>query len=269
VQAVSISVIIPTWNRADTVVRAIQSVLAQTLPPLEVLVCDDGSTDDTEARVRALGDVRVKWVTGPRAGRPAIPRNRGIASAKGDWLAFLDSDDFWLPEKLEKQIKSVLASRNLASCSDAWRIVPGEEGRRPLLGGEDRALTFDSLILDNRVICSSACIHRSLIAKIEGFPEAANLRAVEDFALWLRILQLTHFDYISEPLLNYTDDPKHSIRKYDVGPWQQRIIVLCNLTCWLLRTRPKAWGNSFLTTQKQLILACAKNAALFFLKRRA
>src|SRR5262245_1813867 len=99
-----ISVIIPTWNRAQSVKRAISSALRQTHPPHEILVCDDGSTDNTEEVVRAMGDSRVRWIAGPHAGCPAVPRNRGIAASKGDWIAFLDSDDAWLPEKLEAQI---------------------------------------------------------------------------------------------------------------------------------------------------------------------
>ena len=70
----AVSVIIPTWNRAATVVAAVESALAQTHAPLEVLVCDDGSTDDSEQRIRALSDRRVRWLPGPRGGRPAIPR---------------------------------------------------------------------------------------------------------------------------------------------------------------------------------------------------
>src|SRR5262249_7122187 len=100
----SVSVIIPTWNRAATVMAAVESALAQTHAPLEVLVCDDGSSDDSAQRVGALPDPRVRWLPGPRGGRPAIPRNRGIAAARGEWLAFLDSDDEWLPDKLERQL---------------------------------------------------------------------------------------------------------------------------------------------------------------------
>ena len=91
----SVSVIIPTWNRAHTLPRAIESVLSQSLPILEVLICDDGSTDGTAEAVMAMArqDPRIRWLPGERGGRPAIPRNRGIRESRGEWLAFLDSDD--------------------------------------------------------------------------------------------------------------------------------------------------------------------------------
>ena len=99
----SVSVIIPVWNAERTLKATIDSVLNQTIDVTEVLVCDDGSTDSSEEIVKNYSDSRVKWLTGRRGGRPAIPRNIGINNAKCDWLAFIDSDDVWLPNKLEKQ----------------------------------------------------------------------------------------------------------------------------------------------------------------------
>ena len=81
--AVRVSVIIPVWNRADTVVNAVRDAICQTEGDLEVLVCDDGSTDDSRARVGAIGDPRVRWLDGPRSGCPAAPRNRGLREARG------------------------------------------------------------------------------------------------------------------------------------------------------------------------------------------
>ena len=105
-----VSVIIPTYNRQHTLLAAIQSALSQTLPPLEVLVCDDGSTDGSAEAVAALDDPRVRWLTGPHAGYPAVPRNRGLREARGEWVAFLDDDDVWLPEKLAVQKKMLYAT---------------------------------------------------------------------------------------------------------------------------------------------------------------
>src|SRR5690606_38869541 len=101
---VKISVIIPTWNRAETLGKAISSALNQTLSPYEVIVCGvDGSPD--QKVVNSIKDPRVRWIEGGKDGLASIPRNRGIKASKGEWLAFLDSDDEWLPEKLEKQFK--------------------------------------------------------------------------------------------------------------------------------------------------------------------
>ncbi|NBQ48494.1 MAG: glycosyltransferase family 2 protein, partial [Sphingobacteriia bacterium] len=88
-----ISVIIPNYNRAAFLKQAIESVLAQTYPVLEILICDDGSQDESRSVVQAFADHRIQWLDCGRNGRPAIPRNKGVQRAKGQWLAFLDNDD--------------------------------------------------------------------------------------------------------------------------------------------------------------------------------
>src|ERR1700733_3783442 len=116
----SVSVVIPTWNRAASIERAVRSALNQTHSVLEILVCDDGSTDDTKAILSSIGNEKIKFIEGTHAGRPAIPRNRGIALAKGNWIAFLDSDDAWLPEKIERQIAALTKSNCSASSTNAF-----------------------------------------------------------------------------------------------------------------------------------------------------
>ena len=231
----SVSVIIPTWNRAAAVVAAVDSVLRHTHAPLEVLVCDDGSTDDTQERIRRIADPRVCWLPGPRGGRPAIPRNRGIAAARGEWLAFLDSDDEWLPEKLARQLAALHASGRRASSTNARRLVPGAGPAGTLHDGGDMVLGLAQLLADNRVVCSSAVIHKSLMAETEGFPEAAGLRALEDYALWLRVSCFTEFDYLPEPLVIYRDDPPNSVRAFDRDGRNQRFAVLSDFLAWCRR----------------------------------
>jgi teichuronic acid biosynthesis glycosyltransferase TuaG len=118
----SVSVIIPCWNNESTIKMAINSALNQTLLPEEILVCDDGSTDKTEKAVKTFHSPLVKWLdTKKHSGRPAVPRNRGLKKAKGEWLAFLDADDTWLPDKLKEQIVAAEETRCLAVCSNAYR----------------------------------------------------------------------------------------------------------------------------------------------------
>jgi glycosyltransferase involved in cell wall biosynthesis len=231
----AVSVIIPTWNRAATVVAAVESALAQTHAPLEVLVCDDGSTDDSEQRIRALSDRRVRWLPGPRGGRPAIPRNRGIAAARGQWLAFLDSDDEWLPDKLERQLAAVRATGRLASSTNARRVCPDRGELDVMLDGPDASHAFGDLLQANKIICSSALFHASLLASVEGFPEPSQLKALEDYALWLRIACLTEFTYLAEPLVRYRDEPVASVRAEGLDSKMQRTVVLADFLAWCRR----------------------------------
>lgn len=229
-----VSVIIPTWNRANTITKAIYSALSQTIPPIEILVCDDGSTDNTRELVYSLsiGNPQVKWFNGPRGGRPAIPRNRGIAESIGDWLAFLDSDDEWMPNKLEKEIEVAGKLGLKAACSNAKRLISGNLTDETMLTWNSDKLSFFNLIKQNSVICSSAIIHRSLLTHVIGFPECKGLTALEDYALWLRVATQTDFAFVREPLLIYSDDPETSIRNGGGDFLSQQNQVLRNFIKW-------------------------------------
>lgn len=227
-----VSVIIPTFNRAATLEKAVISVLNQTYPVYEVLVCDDGSTDDSRKIIAAIGDNRIRWVDGPRGGRPAIPRNRGIRESKGEWLAFLDDDDEWLSEKLEKQVTLVRKLGCQAACSNAKRFVPSQGIVGLCIALEHERITFDDLLRVNQVICSSALVHKSLVTSVKGFPEDEQLKAVEDYALWLRIASMTDFAFVTEPLVIYRDDPGNSIRGAEGKYWHQRKTVLSDFLHW-------------------------------------
>ncbi len=230
----NVSVIIPTWNRAATIKAAVVSSLNQTCPPLEVLVCDDGSSDCTQKIVGSLNDPRVRWLAGHRGGCPAIPRNRGVKQSKGEWLAFLDSDDQWLPTKLEEQLKLASKLCCKAVCTNARRIVPGNESAGNLLSYSGELLTFDDLLEDNQVVCSSAVVHRSLFEVIYGFPEEKQLTALEDYALWLRAATQTNFAFVEKPLTVYYDDPASSLRGVShASVWTQRELVFGDLLKWL------------------------------------
>jgi glycosyltransferase involved in cell wall biosynthesis len=218
----TVSVIIPTYNRAHTLVAAIESALTQTTPALEVLVCDDGSTDATREVVEALADERVRFLACGRNGRPAIVRNRGIADSRGEWLAFLDSDDAWLPDKLTTQLAMLRELDCLASSTNATRLVPGHGLAGTLLTFDQPRLTFALLLRSNLVVCSSAMFHRSLLPFVGGFPEHHSLVAAEDYALWLKVATRTDFAFVSTPQVVYTDDPAASIRGVDPAAEQTR-----------------------------------------------
>ena len=229
----NISVVIPTWNRADTIEKAVRSALDQVVLPFEILVCDDGSTDGTEQIIKSIGDARIKWIPGPHSGRPALPRNRGIRESKGEWLAFLDSDDAWLPDKLEKQLNLAKKLECRAVCSNAHRLVPEKGLQGELLSWKQERITFNDLLDVNLVICSSSLVHSSIFEQALGFPEDPCLTAIEDYSFWLRVVTQTDFAYVKKPLLIYRDAPNNSIRNPDATTvWKQRKFVLGNFLDW-------------------------------------
>jgi teichuronic acid biosynthesis glycosyltransferase TuaG len=246
-----ISVIIPTWNRAQHLAAAISSVLGQTIPPDEVLVCDDGSTDGSEEVVRGIGDGRVKWVPGPRGGRPAIPRNRGLAASNGEWIAFLDSDDRWVADKIEQQFMVADAQNCRAVCSNAFRVDPNGQQKGRVVAWSRARITTNDLLKTNHVICSSAVIHHSLLGHVIGFPEDESLVACEDYALWLRVSTQTDFAFVPQPLVVYRDDPATSVRYANPDAVAVKKNVLNDFVAWSSATN----GTPEFRRKAQRILA--------------
>lgn len=227
----NVSVIIPTWNRQDQLSKAILSVLKQTSEPFEIIVSDDGSTDDSYNVVQSFKNPKIKWLTANHLGLPAVVRNRAIKKSRGEWLAFLDSDDEWLPKKLEKQLALAKKTNHLAVCCNAYS-VNSQGKQKKYLDYQKDTITFSDLIKINYVILSSAIIHRSLLRKCFGFPEGQKFRNAPDYALWLRVSTLTDFAYLDELLVNYFDEPEKSIRRFTQNPLLQKKIILENLLSW-------------------------------------
>ncbi len=222
----TVSVVIPTWNRAPLLKEAIQSALDQSAKPLEVLVCDDGSTDNSEEIVKSFTDPAVKWLPGERSGRSAVPRNRGLFAAAGDWIAMHDSDDTWAPNKLELQLVALETTGLLAACSNASVHLPDGQP-----AGERRARIAGPFTLDhlcrygNIVVHSSVVMHRSVIRKTGGYPEDTPLRIIEDYSHWLRMTAFTDFAHVPEPLVRYlVVPPAPGAERYDGWTFSLRAI---------------------------------------------
>ena len=168
------SVVIPAFNAAGTITRAIESVRAQTHAPAEIIVVDDGSTDMTAAVVAGLPDVTL--IRQANAG-PGTARNRGVQASRTDWLAFLDADDTWLPHKMERQ--------SLLAADDRVGMIHcrGPESRHPA----PPLVTFDDLWKVNCVALSAAVVRRATFDSLGGFHDRAVLPLAEDYNLWLRL----------------------------------------------------------------------------------
>lgn len=233
----TVSVIIPTFNRREALMRAVRSCLEQTHPVTEILVCDDGSTDGSRESIVALASDRVRWVEGERAGRPAPARNRGLRAARGEWMAFLDDDDAWFPEKLAVQFARLASSGTYAVCTNAERIVPGAGSKGTYFNHASKLLSFVDLLAENKVISSSLLAKKELLMKAGGFPEAPEFVAIEDYALWLRLSVFTDIFYCEDPLVAYTDSATTTLRAKQTSASHIRNVVLSDLHAWM-RTRP-------------------------------
>jgi glycosyltransferase involved in cell wall biosynthesis len=179
-----ISVVIPTYNRAHTLPRALSSVLGQTLPAFEIIVVDDGSEDGTEALIRTrFPRVRYRRVSN---GGVSKARNLGIAAARGDWIALLDSDDVWLPGKLASQraaIREHPVSR-LCHSEEIW-IRGGRRVNQMHKHAKSGGRIFRNCLPRCVISPSASILHRSLLEEVGVFDES--LPACEDYDLWLRI----------------------------------------------------------------------------------
>lgn len=251
-----VSVIIPTWNRQNTLLIAIESVLNQSIPVHEVLICDDGSTDNSREIVKSINDPRVKWISGEHAGLPAVPRNRGVRIAKGEWVAFLDSDDIWFKRKLEIQLNYANNSGTLAVSTNA--LIHNVKNNLKKIFFEDKESTqrinFPNLASSNKVITSSVLLHKSILERVGFFSEEKSLRAIEDYELWLRVATLTDFLYISEPLVQYTDDIESSVRFGGVSYLRQKKLIIISYSNWIIRSYPFLFWNILIFISKNLIL---------------
>jgi len=200
-----VSVIIPTHNRVDSCIRAIESALAQTLPPLEVIVCDDRSTDGTESAISALAanDERVRYfrrTSGPRG--PGATRNHGLQEARGEFVAFLDDDDEWFAEKLERQVPVLIEAGGLVG-SNAIR----SSGGTYFSDSTDHPIERSELLEHNPLILSSVIVGKEQILACGAFSERESLIAIEDYDLALRLGDNgVPMVRLGSPLLHYSDN---------------------------------------------------------------
>jgi glycosyltransferase involved in cell wall biosynthesis len=200
-----VSVIIPTYNRAHLVGRAIRSVLDQTYQDFELIVVDDASTDNTNEVIKGFNDPRIRYIRHEQNRGGGAARNTGIKAAQGDYIAFQDSDDEWLPRKLEIQIQVFSNAPNGVGVvyTDMWRIF---EGRKmywpsPPIMPEDGIIYKKALDRVFGIGIVSALIRKKCLNKVGVFDES--LSRLIDFELFIRLTKYYYFIHIDKPLVNY------------------------------------------------------------------
>jgi len=222
-----VSVIIPTYNRSERVVRAVRSVLDQSFKDLEILVVDDGSTDETEASLVPYGS-SIKYVRQPANRGVSAARNKGIGHSSGTWIAFLDSDDYWLKEKLHFQMEFLHQTPDAVACQtqEVWirrgrRVNPKKIHKKP--SGE---IFRDSLRLC-LVSPSSVILKRSIFDETGLFDET--LEAAEDYDLWLRISCKHPIHLIDRDLVVKEGGHEDQLSRKHTGMDRFRIKAIVNL----------------------------------------
>lgn len=259
----NVSVVIPAYNAEQFIADTVRSVLDQTYQDFEIIVVDDGSRDGTVAALEPFGS-RVRLHRQNNAG-VARARNAGAQLATGSWIAFLDADDLWLPEKLEKQLMSSEAPMTF---TDRFNIgdrgdLPELQSRvTPMEGGD----IFVPLLREGNFITNtSVMIRRELFERLGGF--FTGLNGTEDWDLWIRVAERQQIGFIDEPLVKYRFHGGGISRNYErMG--RERVQVIARALelergrslDWM--TRRQIWAETWRTNAFEAVRAGARGKAL-------
>ena len=194
-----VSIIMPSYNTAKFISETIESVLAQTYTNWELIIVDDCSTDDTDAVIRPyLADDRIRYIKNEKNSGAAVSRNRALREAKGKWIAFLDSDDLWLPEKLEKQIAFMEKNNCRFSYTNYIEI---DENSVP----NGRSVTGPKKITRHGMYnyCWMGCLTVMYDAETVGLVQIADIKKNNDYAMWLKVCEKADCYLLEETLAKY------------------------------------------------------------------
>jgi len=209
-----VSVIVPVYNREGYIAQALQSILSQSFSDVEIIVVDDGSTDSTVEAVRSFGE-GIRLFRQENRG-PGAARNRGIREAKGDFIAFLDSDDLWDSEKLEKQVRILKKRPEVGLVYTDLQEIDQNGLFLQKVACSDRTGPIVTEFLGGHTPRPSATmVRRKLLEEIGGFDE--ELRYLEEVFLWILLIERTEFACIPEPLTFYRHHPRNMTRNFEQG----------------------------------------------------
>lgn len=201
------SIVIPNYNSGEFLSRALQSVINQTFSNWEVIVVDNESSDASRHAVEQIGDPRITQVQIENHGVIAISRNRGIEMARGEFVAFLDADDWWKPNKLE-EMHRVILQEGSDLVYHRLKRAPARKWLRPNVGSRYRGKNKNLLRSGNRIPNSGVVARRTLLEKVGRIDTSPSLIAAEDFDLWIRLYENgAHLSFSRKILGYYYESP--------------------------------------------------------------
>ncbi|MGC9504484.1 glycosyltransferase family 2 protein [Baaleninema sp.] len=239
----AVSIVIPSYNRATLIPRAIQSVLDQTFQDWEAIVIDDASQDNTEEVVKNFKDSRIRYIRHEKNAGECATRNTGLDAATGTYIAFLDSDDWWLPEKLEKQVRRFEELSPQVGVVYTWLSAVNENGhiknlRQPTLSGS----IYGELLYANFVGTPSTVIIRRACLQA-GARFDPSLRCCGDWDMWLQIARHYDFEVIEEPLVQYLDHEDEKRGSTNSHAVTEGYLIFTDKHHQKLQQNPHHWGE--------------------------
>ena len=195
-----VSVVVPAFNRESTIISCLDSIVNQTYKPYEIIVVDDGSTDKTVSLVESYSKYDIRLIKSQANRGAQSARNQGIKAARGDWIAFNDSDDIWLPEKLEMQ-RDVLISSGKYVCAGGG--IKNEDGEKTKIGLGDKNIVdyVDVLSLDSYIMYQTLLVNKEVFKKIGLLDES--IAAYQELDTAIKIAQYYDIVYLNVPLFIY------------------------------------------------------------------
>lgn len=207
-----VSIIMPSYNTGDFIAEAIKSVLTQTYANWELIIVDDCSTDSTDDIVAAFRDSRIFYLKNKENSGAAVSRNRALRKAKGKWIAFLDSDDLWLPRKLEHQI-SFMEKNNYHFSYTQYEVIDSSGKSLKQFWTGPKKITKLKMYTYNYMGCLTVMYD----SKFMGLIQVSNLKKRNDYAMWLRAVRRCPSYLLKERLSKYRVRPSGSITSRNSG----------------------------------------------------
>ena len=216
-----VSVIMPSYNTADYIAESIRSVLAQTYPYWELIIVDDCSSDQTDEVVASFDDCRIRYFKNEKNSGAAVSRNRALREAGGKWIAFLDSDDLWMPDKLEKQIGFM--EERLASFSyTRYEEIDSGGNRTGVMVSGPKRITKRGMYR----FCWPGCLTVMYDREAVGLIQIADIKKNNDYAMWLKVCRKANCFLLDETLARYRRGRTGSVSTHSIRTmigWHYRL----------------------------------------------